>query len=64
MIMSRQHNVAFVGEPNEAESSAILHQKMQSILLQNSSFSKMEQVESDTGENLVRPRSDVYQSTN
>ena len=61
MIMSRQNNALFLRENvNESESSAILHQKMQSILLQNSSFSKMKQVELDTGENLGRLRSDVY----
>ena len=47
---------------NEAESSAILHQKTLSILFQNLLFFK--KVESDIGENLGRPRSDEYQSTN
>ena len=62
--MSRQHTrIAFVGD-RQRGSSAILHQKMHSILFQNSSFSKMKQVELDTGENSRRPRSDVYQSTN
>ena len=65
MIMSGQHNALLLREnANEAESSTILHQKTQSILFQNSSFSKVEQVESDTNVNMVRPRSDVYESTN
>ena len=32
--------------------------------VQNLSFSKLEQVQSDTGENLGRTRSDAYQYTN
>ena len=64
-LMSCQHtSLIFVENANEAESSVILHQKTLSTLLQNSSFFKMEQVESDTSENLGWPRSDMYQSTN
>ena len=65
MIVSRQHTALLLREnANKAERSAILHQKIQSLLFQNSSFSKMEQVESDTSKNLGRPRSDKYQFTN
>ena len=55
MIMSRQHTALLLREnTNETESSAILHQK-RNPFVQNSSFSKMEEVESDTGKNLGRP---------
>ena len=47
--MSSQYITLLLWEnTNEAESSTILHQKMQSSLFQNSSFSKIEQVESGT----------------
>ena len=48
--MSSQHTALFLRKKaNEAEKSAISHQKTKSILFQNLSFSKVEQVESDTG---------------
>ena len=50
--MFRQHTALDLREnANVAESSAILHQKNAIHLFQNSSFSIMEQIESDTGEN-------------
>ena len=63
--MSRQLTPLHLREnANEPESSAILYKKTQSILFQNSLFSKMEQVELDTGENLGQPRSNAYHHTN
>ena len=62
--VSSAYRNAFAEKANEAESSAILHQKTKSILSQNSSFSKMEQVESHTGESLGQPRSNVFQLMN
>ena len=63
--MSRQHTALHLREKaNEAERSALSHQKTQFICFKTQSFSKMEQVESDIGENLGRPRSDAYQYTN
>ena len=46
--VSSAYRIAFAKNANEAESSDISQQKMQSILCQNSSISKMELAESDT----------------
>ena len=60
--------IAFVGERErgrkQCDFAPLPQKKTQYVLFQNSTFSKMEQVESDTVENLGRSKSDRYQYTN
>ena len=62
-IVSSAHCIAFAGERERDRKKRNFAPTTQSILFQNSSFSKMKQVESDTGENMGRPRSDGHQFT-
>ena len=62
--VSSVYPVAFAGERERGRKQHDFAPKNAIHLFQNSSFFKMEEVESDTGEDLERPRSEAYQYTN
>ena len=64
MIVSRQHRIAFVGERKRGRKQRDFAPKNAIYFVSKLILSKMEQVESDTGENLGKPRSNVYQLMN
>ena len=61
--MSHQHTALHLRE-NVNQKAARFRTKKRNNLFQNSLFSEMELVESDTGENMGQRRSDAYQYTN
>ena len=62
--VSSAYRINFVGERERGRKQRGFPPKNAIHLVQNLSLFKTEQVQSDTGENLGRPGSDVYQSTN
>ena len=61
---SSAYRIAFAGERERGRKQRDFVPKNAIHLFQNSSFSRMEEVELDTGENLRRPRSETYQFSN